>query len=300
MSGATTEAPPDGSLTYRPAHAVDPAFALVWAKTRVHRNGVSWWTTVTPQGPATVAFRVTGDAVRADAWGAGTDWALTQLPVLLGRDDDPSEFRAHDPVVASLVDRFASIRIGATGRWYEALLTTIVGQRVVTADAGASVRSLGRRHGEPAAAGPIDHLPAPDALLTITDHEFHRLGVDRGRARTMRVAAKYADRIERLRGVVGADAAAWLQRLPGIGPWTAAITVAVAGGDPDTVPVGDLHLPRLITRALCGEEGDDERMLEVLEPYAGHRGRVVRMVKMGAPTGHEHRPRPFRYDISRL
>ncbi len=299
MAGSGSHPSPTGSLTYRPDHPVDPTFALVWAKTRVRRQGVDWWTTRTPGGNATVAFRVGPDGVRADAWGPGTDWALTRLPTLLGADDDLSSFEAHHPEVAALSARFSSIRIGATGRWYESLLSTIIGQRVVTADAAASVRGL-RRFGEPAAAGPIDHLPAPEVLLTITDHDFHRAGIDRGRARTLRVAAKYADRLERLDGLPSGEAVEWLQRLPGIGPWTAGITAGVAGGDADAVPVGDLHLPRIVTRALTGTDGDDQRMLEVLEPYAGHRGRVVRMAKMGRADVHDHRPKPFRYDISRI
>lgn len=291
-------AAPTASLTYRPQHAVDPTFALVWANTRARRDGVDWWTTITPHGPATVAFRVHRDGVRADAWGPGTDWALTRLPALLGRDDDIEGFRPHDPVVAALIDRFGAIRIGATGRWYEAVLTTAIGQRVVTADAAASRRRLTRR-GQPAAAGPLDHLPRPDQLLTITDHDFHRMGIDRSRARVLRVAATYADRLERLDALPSGEAVAWMQRLPGIGPWTAGIAAGVAGGDPDAVPVGDLHLPRMITTALSGEAGDDTRMLELLEPYAGHRGRVVRLVKLGV-GGRDHRPLPFRSDISRI
>jgi 3-methyladenine DNA glycosylase/8-oxoguanine DNA glycosylase len=50
-------------------------------------------------------------------------------------------------------------------------------------------------------------------------------------------------------------------------------------GDPDAVPVGDLHLPRLVARALAGErDADDRRMLELLAPYGGHRFRLVRLL----------------------
>src|SRR4029453_406544 len=46
-------------------------------------------------------------------------------------------------------------------------------------------------------------------------------------------------------------------------------------GDPDAVPVGDFHLPHLVAGALAGEpRGTDERMLEPLAPFAGHRRRV--------------------------
>jgi 3-methyladenine DNA glycosylase/8-oxoguanine DNA glycosylase len=50
-------------------------------------------------------------------------------------------------------------------------------------------------------------------------------------------------------------------------------------GDPDAVPVGDLHLPHEVGWALAGEPGaDDARMLELLDPYRGHRFRVLRLL----------------------
>jgi 3-methyladenine DNA glycosylase/8-oxoguanine DNA glycosylase len=52
-----------------------------------------------------------------------------------------------------------------------------------------------------------------------------------------------------------------------------------AFGDPDAVPIGDYHLPHVVSYALTGEpRGDDDRMLELLEPYRGQRGRVLRLL----------------------
>jgi 3-methyladenine DNA glycosylase/8-oxoguanine DNA glycosylase len=85
--------------------------------------------------------------------------------------------------------------------------------------------------------------------------------------------------------------------LPGIGPWTAAEVGRSALGDPDAVSVGDFHLPNLVSWALAGEpRGDDSRMLELLEPYRGQRGRVVRLLEasgLRAPRyGPPMSPRP--------
>jgi len=291
---------PDGSLTYRPSHPVDIGFATMGTKTIKRRSGVHWWTTHTPQGPAVVAMRAADGCVRADGWGPGLDWPFTQLPSLLGARDDPSGFEPAHTTLAAVAGRFTSLRIGATGRWYEALATSAIGQRVVTADAGASRSMLARRHGEATAAGPANTFPAPETILTLTDHELHRAGIERSRARVLRVGARYADRLERLSTVGAAEARAWLQELPGVGPWTAALTTSAAGGDADAVPVGDLHIPRIVTYALTGEEGDDEPMLEALAPYDGHRMRVVRMLKMSGAGPPRHRPAPFRYDITRI
>ena len=279
--------PPTASTTYRPSHPIDIGFALVWVKTVRRRAGVHWWTTETPLGSATVAFRTASDLVRADSWGPGTDWALTRLPALLGADDDTAaDFRPDHPLLQQLAGRFSALRLGATGRWYEALATTVIGQRVVTADAGSSREALSRRYGEPSPAGPANSFPTPEALLRLSDHDFHRVGIERSRARVMRIAAKYADRVERLRGVPAADATEWLQRLPGIGPWTTGITTAIAAGDPDAVPVGDLHLPRVVTYALTGQRERKRR-------DDARRARAVRRAPpAGGPDGEARRRRP--------
>ncbi len=83
-----TEVPnPTASTTYRPSYELDIGFTVRGTKTVRHRAGGYWWTTDTPEGIATVAFRAGGDLVRADSWGPGTDWALTRLPALLGAGD---------------------------------------------------------------------------------------------------------------------------------------------------------------------------------------------------------------------
>ena len=83
-----------------------------------------------------------------------------------------------------------------------------------------------------------------------------------------------------------------LLTIPGVGPWTAAEVAVVALGDPDAVSVGDYHLPHAVTWTLAGEpRGDDARMLELLAPFAGHRGRVVRLIEAGGMTAPRRGPR---------
>ena len=68
----------------------------------------------------------------------------------------------------------------------------------------------------------------------------------------------------------------------------------VALGDADAVPVGDYHLPHSIGFALEGTaRSTDDRMLELLEPYRGHRARVIRLITyagIGAPKFGPHKP----------
>jgi len=261
---------------------------------------VFWWSTQTPIGVGLLAFRTAGGKLRADAWGPGSAWMLDRFAGLIGdRDETADDFAGDHPFIRRAVQKVGTPRLGATGRWYEALATAAIGQRVVSADAKTSRLRLAWRFGDRSLGGPLPAFPDPAALLRIADHEFHRAGIERSRARVLRVAAKHCERVEGLAGSDPREADEWLQRLPGVGPWTAALTTAAAGGDPDAVPVGDLHIPRMVVYALSGEpDGDDERMLELLAPFAGHRQRVVRLVKhlrVGPPR---HRPAPFRYDIA--
>jgi 3-methyladenine DNA glycosylase/8-oxoguanine DNA glycosylase len=57
------------------------------------------------------------------------------------------------------------------------------------------------------------------------------------------------------------------------------MTMGFVLGDPDAVPVGDLHLPQQVGWSLAGEpEADDALMLELLEPFRGHRFRLLRLL----------------------
>ena len=80
--------------------------------------------------------------------------------------------------------------------------------------------------------------------------------------------------------------------IPGIGGWTAAEVLARSFGDPDIVSVGDYHLPHLVCWALAGEpRGTDERMLKLLEPFRGQRGRLVRLLEAAGVRAPSYGPR---------
>jgi 3-methyladenine DNA glycosylase/8-oxoguanine DNA glycosylase len=82
-----------------------------------------------------------------------------------------------------------------------------------------------------------------------------------------------------------------LQSVPGVGPWTAAETSQRAHGDADSISVGDYHLPAMVGWALIGKPVDDDGMLELLEPWRGHRQRVVRLLEVGGSMPPKRGPR---------
>jgi 3-methyladenine DNA glycosylase/8-oxoguanine DNA glycosylase len=242
-----------------------------------------WRATRTREGPATIRLALGRAEVTATAWGPGAATALDGVPALVGFDDDPAAFRPALSLLADLHRRLAGLRIGRTGAIFEALLPAIIEQKVVGEEARRSYRALLRDHGE-AAPGPADLrlAPEPATLAGLPYFAFHPLGIERRRADTIRRAAARAARLEEAASMSSERAMARLTAIPGIGPWTAAEALRVGLGDPDLVSVGDYHLPNVVAWALAGEpRGDDARMLELLEPYRGQRGRVIRLLEAG-------------------
>lgn len=246
-------------------------------------DGTVWHTGTTPDGPATVALRrLSCGQVRASAWGPGAGWMLDGLPALLGAADDDSGFVAHHPLVDQVRRRKPGLRLGSTGRVWDALVPAILEQKVTGIEARRSWRELCHRFGaEP--PGPTPHgmrvPPTPAAVRAIPDWEWHRAGVDNARRRAILGAATVAHRLEAAATLRGEPGRALLRKIPGIGVWTAAETAQRAWGDPDAVSVGDFHIPSVVGYALLGRPLDDDGMLEVLAPYAPHRHRAVRYIE---------------------
>ena len=269
--------------------AGDPAY-------QVDAAGAVWRTSLTPDGPGTL--RVTscqpgaspGPLVIGQAWGPGAGWLLAQLPAQLGGDDDSSGFAAKDPVVAELLRRHGDLRVGRSGRLFEALVPAVLEQKVVGREAHRAWRYLLRRFGEPAPGpGPegMRVVPSPRAWARIPSWEWHRAGVEGVRARTIITAAEVAARLEQALELDPVTAGQRLRSLPGIGPWTSAEIRQRAAGDPDAVSVGDYNLPKAVGWTLAGRVTDNAGMLELLAPYVGHRYRVTRLIELGG----SHPPR---------
>ena len=244
--------------------------------------------TRTPAGPATVHLEVSRSGLHARTWGAGSAWLLEHVPALVGLDDAPEALEPRHPVVGELARRLMGLRIGRTSRVIESLVPAILEQKVTGREASQALRGLIRRYGEKA-PGPFDLriLPPPELLAALPYYAYHPLGVERRRADTVRWAAAHATRLEEIVDLPLEDAYRRLRALPGVGAWTAAEVALRALGDTDAVSVGDFHIPNTVAWALAGEpRATDERMLELLEPYRGQRGRVIRLLEaagIGAP-----------------
>jgi 3-methyladenine DNA glycosylase/8-oxoguanine DNA glycosylase len=254
----------------------------------------------TPDGPATLEIRLgSAGSLRAEAWGPGARAAIASMPGLVGLADAPQALVPRDDLIHQLQRRMAGVRLTRSGRPFDALLPAILEQQVTGGEARRAYRMLIRRHGEPA-PGPLGLWLAPSAagLAELPYHAFHPLGVERRRAEVIRRAARLAPRLD---GASAETVRRLLLSVRGIGPWTVAEVVRVSHGDPDAVSVGDYHLPSLVAWALAGEpRADDARMLELLEPYRGQRGRVQRLLELSGIWPPKYGPRAPHRNIAAL
>ncbi|MGH2455961.1 MAG: DNA-3-methyladenine glycosylase family protein [Candidatus Limnocylindria bacterium] len=249
-----------------------------------------WRATRTAEGPATIRIRPVAAGVAVAAWGAGAARAVAEAADLVGANDDPTALAPQHPLIASLARRFAGLRLPRTNRPYEALLPAICEQKVTGIEARAAFRGIVRAHGEPAPGpGGLRLPPEPSVLAGLPYFAFHRFGLERRRADLIRRTAALWPQ---LADAEPDDLVLRLRRMPGIGPWTLAEVARVAYGDPDAVSVGDYHIPNLVAFALAGEpRADDARMLELLAPYRGQRGRVQRLLEVSGIRAPRYGPR---------
>lgn len=270
----------------------------------VHRHGPQdptvriarrelWRATCTPAGAGTIHITVSDATALAEAWGPGAVWLLETAPAFLGCDDDDTDFVTQDGPLRELRRRLVGMRIGRSDAVMEALVPAIVEQKVTSAEAHRSWAMMTRFWGEPA-PGPMRlRVPVSSERLAREPYwAYHRFGIERKRADTIRKAATVARRVEETVDLPLERAYARLRTIQGVGAWTAAEVAVRALGDVDAVSVGDFHLPHLVTWVLAGEpRGSDERMLELLEPYRGQRARAVKLLETGASRPPRRAPR---------
>ena len=261
----------------------------------------AWRALRTPAGAATLHLRAEGEDIEAEAWGPGAAWALETAPDLVGADDVGAGFEPHHELIARLWRQHRGIRLTHTHAIVPTLIAAIFEQKVTGIEARRAWRGLVGAASDPA-PGPLTELrlpPDPERVAAMPAFAFHRFGVEGRRADVVRAICARATRIEAMSDLPLEEFRRRLQAHRGIGVWTAAETARLALGDPDAVSVGDYHLPNLVAWALAGEpRGTDERMLELLEPYRGHRGRVQRLLEAGGMHAPRYGPRTEIHSIA--
>jgi 3-methyladenine DNA glycosylase/8-oxoguanine DNA glycosylase len=256
----------------------------------------------TPDGPVTARFAETADGVDVEAWGPGAEWLLEHAPAWCGALDDDSAFDPRAGPIRELWRRSRGLRIPRTELVTERLVPVVFEQKVTGWEARRAYVRLVRALGEPApGAFGLILPPDPARVAELPYHDFHPLGVERRRAEVVRSICARADWFDAAAALPLADASARLASFPGLGPWSVAEVARTSFGDADAVSVGDYHVKHQVAWILAREpRGTDERMLELLEPFRPHRGRVQRLIEASGIREPAFGPRTERRAIDRI
>jgi 3-methyladenine DNA glycosylase/8-oxoguanine DNA glycosylase len=246
----------------------DPTFQFT-------REGTCFMAFRSPDGPVSMELHGT----RARAWGPGADWALERHDALIGADD-PMDFDPQHRLLKQLHKRRRGARLAKTYRVTRLLMPVVMGQLITWREA---IRgwTMFCKHGGEAAPGPVDLMlaPSPKTVLGMPWYRMRSFGLSRRHAEALHHVARRSKRMEEAAFMNTEDCERRLRALPGIGPWTANSAMVRGMGHADAVITGDFHLPNDVAWALAGEErADDARMLELLEPFRPHRGRVISLI----------------------
>ena len=262
-----------------------------------------WWLAArTPDGRGSLRIKRTREDLIGEAWGPGAGWLLERLGAISGLDDDPTTFQTDDPLVSELHRQNMGLRFGRTDLVFDSLVVAVCAQKVTGREAAMAISGLRKSFSDPAPGPKSDLVLPPDAekIAAAPYWMFHDLHLEKRRAEVLRKVAASAERIEALRTLNPDAAGSALMAFPGIGEWSAAETLVVSHGDSDQVSVGDFHVKHIVVHHMTGRDrGSDEEMLELLEPFRPHRGRVARLLHT---LGHEPKfgPRATARDITRM
>ena len=161
------------------------------------------------------------------------------------------EVGERDPVVGEVQRRYPGLR--PVGFWspYEAAAWTIIGHRIRITQAAALKARIAERLGEPVSFGGrvVHAFPSPQRLAKLDTFP----GLAGRKPEWLRSLAQAAldGQLDaaRLRAMPAGEALADLKKLPGIGDFSAGLTLLRGAGAPDAVPNAEPRLARAVALA---------------------------------------------------
>ena len=208
-----------------------------------------------------------------------------QLERILSLDVDGSGFPAvgeRDPVVGEVQRKFPGLR--PVGFWspYEAAAWTIIVRRIRITQGAAIKARMSERLGEPVSFGGrvVHAFPSPQRLASLDTFP----GLAHPKPEWLRSVARAAldGQLDaaRLRALPPEEALADLKKLPGIGDFSAGLTLLRGAGFPDAVPSGEPRLARAVELAyeLPGP-ATPEQILAISENWRPYRTWVTLLLR---------------------
>lgn len=227
---------------------------------------------------STVEICRDGDGLAVTAFGPKAEQLLEEMLAGFAQQDGYFDFPTEDTGVLRLHRSLPGLRLLRVPWLYETACSVILQQRVRTVDAMRDWRRLTYRYGAPAPLG-LRAFPQASVLAQVPLFALEQMGIDPRRAKTLLRLAREMAFLRLNASLDFAELRKRLEKVPGIGPWTTESVMGYGAGDADATIPGDLHLPRIVCYALAGEQDwSDARMLELLEPFRGHRFRIIRLL----------------------
>jgi 3-methyladenine DNA glycosylase/8-oxoguanine DNA glycosylase len=200
--------------------------------------------------------------------------ALIQVRRILSLDVDGSGFdQLGDPVLRKLQERYPGLRPVLFHSPYEAACWAIIGNRIRIVQAARIKRRIAEESGEVVEVDGhrLISFPDPEALLAAEPQS----GLLLTKAAQLNTIASAAldGRLdaESLRAMPVAQAQAQLQRLPGIGPFSAQLILIRGVGHPDVFPADEPRLHAEMRHAYGLDAADTAKLAEIAEGWRPYR-----------------------------
>jgi len=191
-------------------------------------------------------------------------------------DARPEVIHGHlrsDAVLRPLLAAHRGLRLPGAFDGFELAMRAILGQQVSVAGATTLSGRLAERFGTRLPGGPpgVDRLfPTAERLAQAAVSEIRAIGLPAARARTvLALAEAVASGAVELSSATGdpEQVLVELQRLPGIGPWTAHAVAMRALHWPNAFPAGDLAIRRALA---VGSAREAEARASAWQPWRGY------------------------------
>lgn len=234
-----------------------------------------------------VRLRQTGSTVHAAVSDCQADIDLVrrQIERMLGLDVDARRFddlAVKEPVIGRLRERFPGLRHYGFASPYESAVRFVIGQRMRITQAAVIRQRLADAHGGKVTFGETIRgvVPSPRVLLGITEFP----GINAAKIKALHAVATAAHEggldAEVLRSLPHEFALAHLQKIHGIGPFSAEGILIRGAVAPDALPTNEPRLKRAVARAygLCSEP-DDAQMTRISDGWRPFRGWVCHQLR---------------------
>ena len=184
-----------------------------------------------------------------------------------------AEVADRDPALAALHGRYRGLRPVLFWSPYEAACWTIIGHRIRIVQAAALKRRISEDLGERVSVAGVEltAFPAPERLLAAPRIPgLPTIKADRLRAIAEAALAGDLD-ADRLRALPAEEAVADLQRLPGIGPFSAELTLVRGAGHPDVFPTAERRLHAEMAAAYDLRDPSPARLAAIADRWRPYR-----------------------------